>query len=49
LEDSEVIFISLNGLKNMNLLNRKLAAQFYYNLICMLSDRLEEANSQLYN
>ncbi|MCG8333174.1 MAG: MMPL family transporter [Proteobacteria bacterium] len=48
-EDSEVIFISLNGLKRMNKMNYKLAARFYYNIVCMLSDRLEEANTQLFS
>jgi CRP-like cAMP-binding protein len=48
-EESEVIFISLSGLKRMHKINHKLAAQFYYNMVCMLSDRLEEANTQLFN
>ena len=48
LEDSEVIFMSMERLRRMRTEKLKLAAQFYYNIICMLSDRLEGANKKLY-
>ncbi len=47
-EASEVIFLSLKSLERMRQQDVKLAAQFYFNLVCMLADRLEEANKQLY-
>lgn len=48
LEKSEVIFMSMERLKRMRTERLKLAAQLYYNIICMLSDRLEGANKKLY-
>ncbi len=48
IEESEVIFLSLNALEQMRNQDVKLAAQFYFNMVCMLADRLEEANKQLY-
>jgi len=47
-EDSEVIYISRSDLSRMGSDNKKLSARFYYNVVCMLSDRLEEANTQLF-
>jgi len=48
IEESEVMFLSMKALEKMRKDNVKLAAQFYYNIVCMLSDRLEQANRELY-
>ena len=49
LEDSEVYYLSMEKLKKMEQKNKKLAAQFYFNLVCMFSDHLEEYQSELYS
>ncbi len=49
LEESEMIFISLKGLEKMQEKNIRLATRFFYNLVCMLAERLDEANSELYD
>lgn len=48
LEESEMIFISLKGLERMREKNVRLATRFFYNLVCMLAERLDKANSELY-
>ena len=47
LEASEVVLLSLKELKRMESKNKKLAAQFYFNLVCMFSDHLEESLREL--
>ncbi len=47
-DDAEVLFISEQGLQMMVDKNVKLAAQFYHNLLCMLSGRLERSIKLLY-
>jgi uncharacterized protein len=48
LEDSEMIFISHKGLERMRKQNIRLATRFFYNLVCMLAERLDKANAELY-
>jgi len=47
-EESEVIYMNHKDLEIMKTANIKFTARFYYNIVCMLSDRLEEANTQLF-
>ncbi len=46
--DTEVLFISEQGLQMMIEKNKKIAARFYHNLLCMLSERLERSIKLLY-
>ena len=48
LENSEVLFISLQGFKKMMKANKKLAALFSYNLVGLLSHRLRRSTSLLH-
>lgn len=47
--DSKVLFISMKGFMNMLDKNKRLAALFSYNLVCILSNRLEDLNKKLYD
>ncbi|MBF0238196.1 MAG: MMPL family transporter [SAR324 cluster bacterium] len=47
LEEAEVMFMSLKGLDRLEKTHRKLASKFYFNMVCMFSDRLEECLDQL--
>jgi uncharacterized protein len=48
IEEAEVMFLSMKALEMMQVQNVKLASRFYYNIVCMLSDRLEQANREMY-
>ncbi|MBF0239864.1 MAG: MMPL family transporter [SAR324 cluster bacterium] len=48
LEEAEVIFMSMKGIQHLEKHNVKLAAQFYFNMVCMMSDRLESCMNELY-
>ncbi|MCZ6552524.1 MAG: cyclic nucleotide-binding domain-containing protein [SAR324 cluster bacterium] len=48
-EEAEVLEIDARGLDAMIRARPKLSAQFAYNLVCMLSNRLQEANQKLYS
>lgn len=48
IEESEAIFMSMERLRRMRSEKLKLAAQLYYNIVCMLSDRLESINKKMY-
>ena len=48
LEPAEILSVDPRGFHEMIANNKKLAAQLAYNLVCMLSDRLQEANRKLY-
>ncbi|MGK5094282.1 MMPL family transporter [Deltaproteobacteria bacterium TL4] len=48
LENSEVLFLNAESLERMRLRSKRLAAKFSYNLVCMLSNRLEKSTSKAF-
>lgn len=47
LEDSCLLFVDREGLEKMKKNNSKVAIKFYYNLICLLADRMEHSVNRL--